>query len=113
MNPPRVRRHNIMAMQRSIFAGRLTLFAAAASAAAPVPHVARVHSSAAARVASRARTLHMRAEGSDAKLGLLRAAMAEVGVDAFVVPSGDPHLSEYVHPHCRQPSSNLCSHLNG
>ena len=24
--------------------------------------------------------------------------MAAAGVDAFVVPSGDPHLSEYVHP---------------
>ena len=25
--------------------------------------------------------------------------MADAGVDAFVVPSNDPHLSEYVHPH--------------
>ena len=25
--------------------------------------------------------------------------MQVVGIDAFLVPSGDPHLSEYVHPH--------------
>ena len=46
--------------------------------------------------ASRVRTLTCKA--SDDRLSELRAAMAEAGVDAFVVPSGDPHLSEYVHP---------------
>lgn len=33
-----------------------------------------------------------------AKLSELREAMAAADVAAFVVPSGDPHLSEYVHP---------------
>lgn len=36
---------------------------------------------------------------ADPKLSMLRTAMAEAGVDALIVPSGDPHLSEYVHPH--------------
>lgn len=35
----------------------------------------------------------------DAKLAALRAEMARAGVGALVVPSGDAHLSEYVHPH--------------
>ena len=35
-------------------------------------------------------------ESSDWKLDKLRAKMAEVGVDAYIVPSDDPHLSEYV-----------------
>jgi Xaa-Pro aminopeptidase len=30
------------------------------------------------------------------RLGLLRAAMAQHGIDAFIVPSSDPHLSEYL-----------------
>lgn len=29
-------------------------------------------------------------------LAALRAAMAHAGVDAYVVPSADPHLSEYL-----------------
>jgi len=33
------------------------------------------------------------------KLASLRAEMARAGVGALVVPSGDAHLSEYVHPH--------------
>jgi len=33
---------------------------------------------------------------SGEKLEALRAKMKEVGVNAYVVPSGDPHLSEYV-----------------
>ena len=38
------------------------------------------------------------AAAGDPRLSALRAKMAEAGVDAFVVPSNDPHLSEYVHP---------------
>jgi Xaa-Pro aminopeptidase len=37
-------------------------------------------------------TTHVRAE----RLAQLRAAMARHGVDAFIVPSADPHLSEYL-----------------
>ena len=36
------------------------------------------------------------AAGADAKLIALRAAMKNAGVDAFLVPSQDPHFSEYV-----------------
>ena len=32
----------------------------------------------------------------DPKLLALRSKMKELGVDAFIVPSDDPHLSEYV-----------------
>ena len=35
---------------------------------------------------------------SDSRLVALRSAMAAAGVEAFVVPSNDPHLSEYTHP---------------
>jgi hypothetical protein len=35
----------------------------------------------------------------DAKLVALRAEMKAAGIDAFVVPSQDPHFSEYV-PTC-------------
>jgi Xaa-Pro aminopeptidase len=38
------------------------------------------------------------ATAADVKLAELRQAMAEAGVAAFVVPSGDAHLSEYTHP---------------
>lgn len=38
------------------------------------------------------------AAAADVKLAELRQAMAEAGVAAFVVPSGDAHLSEYTHP---------------
>lgn len=41
----------------------------------------------------------MSAGAPDSKLAALRAEMARVGVGALVVPSGDAHLSEYVHPH--------------
>jgi Xaa-Pro aminopeptidase len=37
-------------------------------------------------------TQHVRAE----RLAALRAAMARHGIDAFIVPSADPHLSEYL-----------------
>jgi Xaa-Pro aminopeptidase len=37
-------------------------------------------------------TTHLRAE----RLAQLRTAMARHGVDAFIVPSADPHLSEYL-----------------
>lgn len=36
--------------------------------------------------------------GGDPRLSELRSQMAESGVHALVVPSGDAHLSEYVHP---------------
>jgi len=36
--------------------------------------------------------------GGDGRLSTLREEMATAGVDALVIPSGDPHLSEYVHP---------------
>ena len=38
------------------------------------------------------------AEEGCSRLCALREQMAAVGVQAFVVPSGDPHLSEYTHP---------------
>ena len=38
------------------------------------------------------------AEEGCSRLRALREQMAAVGVQAFVVPSGDPHLSEYTHP---------------
>lgn len=38
------------------------------------------------------------AEGAGGKLGSLRQLMSELNIDAFVVPSDDPHLSEYVAP---------------
>ena len=41
-------------------------------------------------------TLITDTESNDWKLDKLRAKMAEVGVDAYIVPSDDPHLSEYV-----------------
>ena len=34
----------------------------------------------------------------DERLARLREHMAAAGIDAYVVPSGDPHLSEYAHP---------------
>ena len=36
--------------------------------------------------------------GGDLRLSLLRQEMASRGVHALVVPSGDAHLTEYVHP---------------
>ena len=33
-----------------------------------------------------------------AKLESLRSKMEELGLDAYIVPSDDPHLSEYVPP---------------
>lgn len=36
---------------------------------------------------------------ADEKLAALRAEMTKAGVGALIVPSGDAHLSEYVHPH--------------
>ena len=52
------------------------------------------------RAATRSRSLITLSGGGggDPRLAGLRSAMAAAGVDAFVVPSGDPHLSEYVHP---------------
>ena len=51
------------------------------------------------RAATRSRSLiTLSGGGGDPRLAGLRSAMAAAGVDAFVVPSGDPHLSEYVHP---------------
>ncbi|EOD33115.1 hypothetical protein EMIHUDRAFT_63427 [Emiliania huxleyi CCMP1516] len=38
------------------------------------------------------------ADAADVKLRSFRKAMADAGVAAFVVPSGDAHLSEYTHP---------------
>ena len=38
------------------------------------------------------------AEGAGGSLGSLRQLMSELNIDAFVVPSDDPHLSEYVAP---------------
>jgi len=35
----------------------------------------------------------------DQKLGALRASLASRGLDAFVIPSADPHHSEYFSPH--------------
>ena len=37
------------------------------------------------------------------RLAALRAWMRTQGIDAFIVPSNDPHFSEYVAPHwgCR------------
>jgi len=43
------------------------------------------------------RTARLRA-GSTATLDALREELARTGVDAFVIPSDDPHLSEYVAP---------------
>lgn len=34
--------------------------------------------------------------GSDPKLAGLRSKMKDLGIDAFIIPSDDPHLSEYV-----------------
>ncbi|MGH8856200.1 MAG: aminopeptidase P family N-terminal domain-containing protein, partial [Telluria sp.] len=34
-----------------------------------------------------------------ARLASLRSAMAGAGIDAFIVPSSDPHLSEYLPGH--------------
>lgn len=34
--------------------------------------------------------------GCDPKLAGLRSTMKDLGIDAFIVPSDDPHLSEYV-----------------
>lgn len=47
-------------------------------------------------VAMTDRTLH--GGSGDSRLHALRAAMGQADVNAFVVPSNDPHLSEYVHP---------------
>ena len=33
------------------------------------------------------------------KLSLLREKMAEAGVQAYLVPSSDPHISEYLPDH--------------
>ena len=40
--------------------------------------------------------------GGDPRLASFRKVMAEHGLDAFLVPSDDPHLSEYVAPHFRR-----------
>ena len=38
-------------------------------------------------------------QARSARLANLRAAMARAGIDAFIVPSSDPHLSEYLPGH--------------
>ena len=35
------------------------------------------------------------------KLSLLREKMAEAGVQAYLIPSSDPHISEYLPDHWR------------
>lgn len=36
------------------------------------------------------------ATSDDPKLTALRSKMKDLGIDAFIIPSDDPHLSEYV-----------------
>ena len=38
------------------------------------------------------------------RIAALRAAMKEAGVDGFLIPSSDPHMSEYL-PDCYQARS--------
>ena len=74
--------------------GRLTFLAAACT----VSTAARLFPFASRPSPSRVRSVSASAGAEDTRLTLLRAEMKRTGVDAFVVPSGDPHLSEYVHP---------------
>lgn len=82
---------------------------ALARGAAFVAHSSRVHARSSLVGASRTRMLAARGGssggGEDApvlpleeRLPALRARMADAGIDALIVPSDDPHLSEYPAP---------------
>lgn len=52
------------------------------------------------------------------KLSMLREKMAEAGVQAYLIPSSDPHISEYLPDHWRARAwlsgfDGLCRNLSG
>ena len=102
---PSARRHPVVQQQRHLSQSLASLRLSGASSSAIFNNqsraLRRTTSIRSRAVSSEASEVEMKraTSGPDLKLAALREKMKSAGVDAFMVPSQDPHFSEYV-PTC-------------